>query len=173
MTMTVWQVLGQGWVPHVKQLQRSKYCPVPQASPKDSRGWGLVLKEFVRRMKAGGHCNRKNYTYKDKLEQACPWMRVWPLAHSRDCPAVSLEERAGARSPRGQYVQSRNRTLSQIENFKHIKSECHSGEQREDKSRLVWRANEREDGWALQTRKGSTYREDRPQQDLESCPKPQ
>lgn len=56
-----------------------------------------------------------------------------------------------SRSPRGQGTLSRHRTLSQIENFKHIKSTLHSGEQMEDRGGLLWGTNEREDEWALQT----------------------
>lgn len=36
-----------------KEPLRSKYFPVPEASPRDSKRQGSLLQEYVRRMKVG------------------------------------------------------------------------------------------------------------------------
>lgn len=99
------------------------------------------------------------------------WVRVWPVTHGGDCPAVILEEQElglqGARTPcpdTGLCLRLKTSNTSSLHFTLENRWRTRGG--------WLWGANER-DEWALQTVTCSTRREDQAQQDPDSCPKPQ
>lgn len=113
---------------NAKQLQRNKYFSVPVASPKDAKGGDQFLKEFVRRMKAGGQSNRKNYSCKDRGWSELPGgARVACGTQQGLSSEPGIESRSQV--PKRPACPAQKQDFILIGNSKQIKSALHSGDQ--------------------------------------------